>query len=409
VSTSRAEAVLEAAVGRTPARHVIDPERAVRLTEFLVVGAVGVVIDLSVTLSLLGSVHYTVANAAGFVVAVTSNFIGNWLWTFDRPDGSLPHQYFSYVGLHAVTFGLRVAVVIALVESVLAMPPAVATGAGIVVAAIANFLGTERIFDGVDELWLDAVAAANVIAHAIYSSRLRDGLRAVGLYHPVYTLYAHALGILYREDERTITIGQASATLGTASGPQAVSVLHTEAKEEGQLQAFVGSLKTDDCVWDVGANVGVYSCLAASVADEVVPIEPYKPNVEPLSANLRRNGSDATVRPIALGDEDGAVSLTVERAEEGTQTPTVDGENGAIPLRRGDNLDAPPPDVLKVDVEGAEASVLCGMGDRLDGVRVVLCETHGDDGECRSILEAAGFDVQRREHSGQAYLRGVRA
>ena len=82
-------------------------ERVVRFAEFCGVGASGVVVDLAVTTSSLNVTHYLLANALGFLVAVTWNFAGNWLFVFDRPEGSIPHQYASYVLLHTATFGVR--------------------------------------------------------------------------------------------------------------------------------------------------------------------------------------------------------------------------------------------------------------------------------------------------------------
>jgi dolichol-phosphate mannosyltransferase len=121
-------------------------QRAVRFAQFCGVGSIGAVVDLAVTTASLSVTHYLVAQLAGFLVAVSFNFVGNWVVTFDRPGGSIPRQYASYVGLHGVTFGFRVVVVAALVELV-AAPVLVATVAGVGAAAVANYLGTERILE----------------------------------------------------------------------------------------------------------------------------------------------------------------------------------------------------------------------------------------------------------------------
>jgi len=124
-----AESVLEAIVARSPLGRVLNPSRGVRLLEWALVGAIGMAIDLSITLALLDKTHYLLANATGWTVAVTSNFAGNWLLTYDRPDGRLSWQYASYVLLNGFSFGLRVATVVALVETVELVDPTPRVGA----------------------------------------------------------------------------------------------------------------------------------------------------------------------------------------------------------------------------------------------------------------------------------------
>jgi putative flippase GtrA len=61
----------------------------VQLGKFCAVGAVGYLVNLAVYAALLhGGVHYLLAATCSFLVAVTSNYIWNRLWTFrDRRAG----------------------------------------------------------------------------------------------------------------------------------------------------------------------------------------------------------------------------------------------------------------------------------------------------------------------------------
>lgn len=122
----------------------VIPDRGIRFVEFCGVGAVGLAVDLAITFALLTAVEPLVANAAGFAVAVTHNFAGNWVVTFDRPDGSLPRQYLSYVGLHSLTFGVR-AVVLSAVLAATALPATVATVVGVGAATGVNFVATDEV------------------------------------------------------------------------------------------------------------------------------------------------------------------------------------------------------------------------------------------------------------------------
>jgi len=389
-------------------------ERPVRFVEFAGVGATGMVVDLGISTSALSLTHYLVANILGFAVAVTWNFTGNWLFVFDRPEGSLPKQYGSYVGLHAITFGLRAVVLTALIE-VAGVGVLVATIIGVGVAAIANYLGTERILD--DDLeWFDAVAAFNSFVHRLYSSRLRTWLRQTGLYGVAYVAYMKALSLLYRDETLEIAAGDAEGRIYTEKGPEIVSALHTLEKEEPVISKFVDSLGPSMTVWDVGANIGVFAVLAADTADEVVGFEPVPSTVQRLEDNLQLNDADGVALNVALSDERGEMDLGLERDEVGTQTPAFDldprTETAAVTVETiaGDQLvaDVPAPDALKIDVEGAEGEVLAGLEDTLEDVSVVVVETHGESLLVCKRLLAADFDVSTQRHGTQTYIWGER-
>ena len=59
-----------------------------------------------------------------------------------------------------------------------------------------------------------------------------------------------------------------------------------------------------------------------------------------------------------------------------------------------DDLDEPPPTVVKIDVEGAELDVIAGMTRLLRDVRpIVVCEMHGRNAEFCAAMDDAGYDV----------------
>jgi FkbM family methyltransferase len=404
---SSVERRLEAVVG----------QRAVRFIQFCGVGGVGGVVDLAVTTAALAVMHYIAAQLVGFLAAVSFNFVGNWIWTFDRPSGSIPRQYGSYVGLHSVTFGVRVAVVATLVE-LAGAPILVATVLGVAAAAVANYLGIERILeDGLE--WFDAVAALSSLAHVIYGSRLRTALRDRGLYDPLYRAYARLLAAIYPADTIEIDVGGASAELVVDAAPsEIVSVTHTLRKERPVLEQFVDDIEEGSVVWDVGANVGVYAALAAAAgADRVLAIEPVPATVQRLEATLSRVSAETLALEAALGAEQETAELILERDELATQTATLDEDlvdgraTVEVDVVDGDRLlgHVKPPDILKLDVEGAELEALAGLEAVLEDIDAALVETHGTAGAVRTQLEAADLDVDRvAEADDQVYLRGRR-
>jgi FkbM family methyltransferase len=184
--------------------------------------------------------------------------------------------------------------------------------------------------------------------------------------------------------------------------------------ERAQLEAFVELLEPGDTVWDVGAHMGMYSIFAAKklaeIGGRVLSFEPDPSMRELLGANRRINGLEhIEIHPFGLGSESGSALLRRPEMSGGATLDTgrdlgFELEPSRIEIRRGDNLIAdglPSPDVLKMDIEGAEYDALSGMPDALASCRAVLIEVHTKsraDGRSvrervRELLEAQDFDI----------------
>jgi putative flippase GtrA len=120
------------------------PHNWVQLAKFCTVGAVGYAVNLAVYATLIDAgLHYNLAAACSFLVAVTNNYTWNRLWTFRGQRGHVGYQ------------GLRFLVVslLALGANELLLTALVAAGAGKVVGqAIAIVLVTPINFVG-NKLW----------------------------------------------------------------------------------------------------------------------------------------------------------------------------------------------------------------------------------------------------------------
>ncbi|MWG33127.1 FkbM family methyltransferase [Halomarina oriensis] len=180
------------------------------------------------------------------------------------------------------------------------------------------------------------------------------------------------------------------------------------ALERPMLSAFLDDLQPTDTVWDVGGNVGSWACFGASRGASVVTFEPVEANRRALARNVARNGlgDRVDVRSVALSNEAGIASFTLDNrcadgAGAGRGSLLDDWQDGAVvevETARGDEVAADTPDVLKVDVEGAEAMVLDGLGDLLGDVRVAFVELHRiDDERALALLNDAGLSVTFRE------------
>lgn len=127
---------------------------------------------------------------------------------------------------------------------------------------------------------------------------------------------------------------------------------------------------------DIGANMGWFTLLAATIAGQVIAIEPNPANVQLLYRSLLANGfTNVQVRPCAVTDQPTLLSLNFLRSN-GFVTPVEQaGETGTIVpgqpldslLKELDSLD-----VIKMDIEGHEPVALRGMAETLRRFRPVL-------------------------------------
>lgn len=154
--------------------------------------------------------------------------------------------------------------------------------------------------------------------------------------------------------------------------------------EKVKRRRFQHAIRTGDVVYDVGANAGFYTLLASHrVGDKgcVVAIEPHPRNVEYLRRHIGLNKiSNVIVVAAAAGDESGVVSFDDgPNRSQGQVIATGARKVDAITL---DTLvlgrQLPAPQVIKIDVEGAENRVLAGSITILKTVRpIVFIATHG--------------------------------
>lgn len=173
---------------------------------------------------------------------------------------------------------------------------------------------------------------------------------------------------------------------------------------------FLALIQAGDCVWDIGANVGTYTMAFADQAGpsgRIVAFEPSRENRQRLTA-VTAGRETITIRDEALGAMAGTVRFVQGGASGVTSRIDYDGSEEKsydVTVARADTLlgELPAPNVIKIDVEGAEGDVLEGIGDMLRraDLRVVYVEVHfgilerrGRVGDARAIedsLNRSGF------------------
>lgn len=118
--------------------------------------------------------------------------------------------------------------------------------------------------------------------------------------------------------------------------------------------------------FDIGANWGHFALHWASRPGFCGQVHAFEANPK-VFGDLRRSVAAAgldeqiTCHALGLSDRDGSAMMTLPD-DLTTGGATLEGEKGTIPVKLAalDHLDLPPPDVIKMDVEGHEAAVLRG-------------------------------------------------
>jgi FkbM family methyltransferase len=145
--------------------------------------------------------------------------------------------------------------------------------------------------------------------------------------------------------------------------------------ERIELDVFERLATISKTVVDVGANIGLYSCIAAHrmpSGGRVVAFEPVPENLRYLKRNLEGNERTAqvVVEELAVGQTSGEIQIYLAAGSIGTHSPSAKNAFGSttsitVPEVSLDDyaqqkLGARSIDLLKVDVEGYEGAVLRG-------------------------------------------------
>jgi FkbM family methyltransferase len=179
------------------------------------------------------------------------------------------------------------------------------------------------------------------------------------------------------------------------------------------LDAAAELVHSGDSVWDIGANVGLFSFAAASVAGPTGSVLAVEPDMW-LAGLLRRSSAlpaggraPVNVLPVAVDLTLGVAklhvaargrasnSLSPDRANDGTAGGFRDVQ--LVPTVPLDWLldHFPHPRVVKIDVEGLEDRVLGGGRRLLGEVRpAVLCEVSEQNADkVAALFAAANYEL----------------
>lgn len=88
---------------------MIDRIIIIKFLKFCVVGFSGMLIDFGTTwlLKEKARVNKYIANSTGFILAATSNYIWNRIWTFNSKSNEIAIEYFSFILISVAGLGIN--------------------------------------------------------------------------------------------------------------------------------------------------------------------------------------------------------------------------------------------------------------------------------------------------------------
>ena len=143
---------------------------------------------------------------------------------------------------------------------------------------------------------------------------------------------------------------------------------------EPSTTSLIKSLtKPGRCTVDVGAHIGYFSILAASLGADVVAFEADPDMADRLLANISESGYSEIVRVVAAAVADDSRGRTLHRGPNHNRGLTSSNPkwnlkpSGPVPsISLSNALSASQlsqVQIVKIDVEGSEPEVIAGMGD----------------------------------------------
>ena len=196
----------------------------------------------------------------------------------------------------------------------------------------------------------------------------------------------------------------------------------TFATKEPDTINWIKTFKEGSVFWDIGANIGLYSCFAAKEKNIITySFEPSVFNLYMLAKNIYENNlnNKITVIPLSLTDKmkisDFNLSILEKSGSQSTFSE-IYGEDGKefIPKLKYKTLgvngnemvnkfNIQKPHYIKIDVDGIEFLILKGLSEILDNVKSVLIEVNetfqSQKNNIKELLESQSFILDEKKQS----------
>ena len=196
----------------------------------------------------------------------------------------------------------------------------------------------------------------------------------------------------------------------------------TFSSKEPETLDWIDEMESGSVLWDIGANVGLYSCYAAKAKNcQVFAFEPSIFNLELLARNIHLNNltKNVTIVPMPLSNKLSINTLRMTSTIWGGALSTFgedighDGEQliqifevptiGLSMVDAMELLKIPQPNFIKMDVDGIEHLILQGGGAVLKAAKEVLVEINDhflvQAQQTEKLMIDAGFRLREKTHA----------
>lgn len=133
--------------------------------------------------------------------------------------------------------------------------------------------------------------------------------------------------------------------------------------EKKERELFCSAIYPGATVLDIGANIGIYTLLAAKRGARVFAVEADPKNAIVLRHHIAINGfsEKVTVLEMAATDKEQTISLYRDRTNSGHSNLFSGSDAVSVRGNSIDSLHLPRVDICKMDIEGSEVAALRGM------------------------------------------------
>lgn len=189
--------------------------------------------------------------------------------------------------------------------------------------------------------------------------------------------------------------------------------INFETKEKDTLK-WIDEFSKNDILFDIGANVGVYSLYASKKIDLVYAFEPHHQNYSNLVINKNLNNcSNLKAYCIAFSDNTGTGSFNHYKTNPGSSTSQLninrDHNNDEFRIKQTQDIIIESissfinkvkvyPNHIKIDVDGIEYQIIKGIYNYFNNKKLksVLVEITGNSKKFEKLFYSNGFVLHKK-------------
>ena len=163
--------------------------------------------------------------------------------------------------------------------------------------------------------------------------------------------------------------------------------------KEPETINWIDGFRENEIFWDIGSNIGLYSCYAAIKKVNVLSFEPSVFNLEILAKNIFKNKLEnkITIIPLALSNTTGIKNFNMSNTEQGGAMSSLadklfdqDGKEikkifnynllSVEPKTIFSLMNLKSPNYIKIDVDGIEHLIISSLDGLLHNTKSILVE-----------------------------------